>query len=172
MYIVHICGVYRIFLAKRFWIKILINFLVVHIKLKQTCNFLSKSTVHDYYTRKYTLIRLKFVSKIHDCTMVSIISYITPFIHKISGRKCHYHISNIWRHIVYRVSQKSGTLDFRYFDIRKIQHIFISSDKILSSEKNDTKIIWFGSVVLILQPFLKTQSFTNFVKSARAIYGG
>ena len=41
----------------------------------------------------------------------------------------------------------------------------------MSSEKNDTKIIWFGSVVLILQPFLKTQSFTNFVKSARAIYG-
>ena len=31
----------------------------------------------------------------------------------------------------------------------------------MSSEKNDTKIIWFGSVVLILQPFLETQSFTN-----------
>ena len=30
-------------------------------------------------------------------------------------------------------------------------------------------MIWFGS---ILQPFLETQSFTNFVKSALAIYGG
>ena len=49
---------------------------------------------------------------------------------------------------------------------------FNHADKTLSSEKNDTKIIWIGSVVLILQPFLETQSFTNFVKSARAIYGG
>ena len=32
----------------------------------------------------------------------------------------------------------------------------MSSDKTLSSEKNDTKVIWFGSVVLILQPFLET----------------
>ena len=48
----------------------------------------------------------------------------------------------------------------------------ISSDKTLSSEKNDTNIIWFGSVVLILQPSLETQSFTNFVQYARAIYGG
>ena len=47
----------------------------------------------------------------------------------------------------------------------------MSSDKKLSTEKNDTKIIWFGSVVLILQPFLETQSFTNFDKSAQAIYG-
>ena len=31
-------------------------------------------------------------------------------------------------------------------------------------------LIWFG-IVLILQPFLETQSFTNLVTSARAIYG-
>ena len=54
--------------------------------------------------------------------------------------------------------QKSGTLDFRYFDIKKYSiYICISSEKTLSSEKNDTKLIWFGSVVLILQPFLETQ---------------
>ena len=47
----------------------------------------------------------------------------------------------------------------------------ISSYKTLSSKKNDTKI-WFGSVVLILQPFLETQSCTKFVKSAQAIYSG
>ena len=48
----------------------------------------------------------------------------------------------------------------------------MSSDKTLSTEKIVTKIIWFGSVVLILQPFLETQSFMNFVKFAWAIYGG
>ena len=42
--------------------------------------------------------------------------------------------------LIYRVSQRSGTLDFRYCDIRKYS-ILISSDKILSPEKNDTKII-------------------------------
>ena len=39
--------------------------------------------------------------------------------------------------------KKSGTLDFRYFNIRKCR-IFNSSDKTLSSEKNDTKIIEIG----------------------------
>ena len=47
---------------------------------------------------------------------------------------------------LYRVYQKSGTLDFRYFDIRKYNIILISSDKTLFSEQNDTKIIRFGSV--------------------------
>ena len=42
----------------------------------------------------------------------------------------------------------------------------------MSSEMNDAKIIWFGSVVLILQPFLETQSLMNFVKSVQAIYSG
>ena len=42
----------------------------------------------------------------------------------------------------------------------------------MSSEKNGAKILWFGSVVFILQPVLETQSFTKFVKSARIIYGG
>ena len=55
------------------------------------------------------------------------------------------------------MSQKSGTLDFCYFDIRKYSIFLISLDKTLSSEKNDTKIIWFGSVVLILQPFILTK---------------
>ena len=54
--------------------------------------------------------------------------------------------------------KKSGTLDFRYFDIRRYS------------------IFWFYQIKhcllkrMILQPFLETQSFTNFVKSARAIY--
>ena len=50
---------------------------------------------------------------------------------------------------------KSGTLDFRYLGIRIIA-FFILSDKPLFSEKNDTKIIEIGWVVLILLSFLKT----------------
>ena len=37
--------------------------------------------------------------------------------------------------------QKSITLDFHYFDILKNIAYLISSDKTLSSEKNDTKIL-------------------------------
>ena len=40
--------------------------------------------------------------------------------------------------------KNSGTLDFRYFDIRKYKTKFISSDRTLSSETNDTKIIGIG----------------------------
>ena len=74
---------------------------------------------------------------------------------------------------LYRMSQKkkrNARLLLLWYS--KIYHVLISSDKTLSSAKNDTKIIWFGSVVLILQPFRETQSFTNFVKSAWATYGG
>ena len=51
-----------------------------------------------------------------------------------------------------------------------IAYILISSAKTLSSKKNDTKIICFGLVVLILQPFLETQSFTNFVKNLHKLF--
>ena len=50
---------------------------------------------------------------------------------------------------VYRESPKSETLHIRYF---------ISSDKTLSSEKNDTKIIEIGRVVLIPWSFMKISS--------------
>ena len=73
---------------------------------------------------------------------------------------------------LYQVSPKKRNAWFSLLWNLKILHILISSDKTLSSEKNDTKIIWFGSVVLVLQPFFETQSFTNFVKCARAIYNG
>ena len=64
---------------------------------------------------------------------------------------------------------KSGTLDFRYFDIRKYSIFWFHQIKhCLLKKKNDTKIIWFGSVVLILQPFLETQSITNLRELFRA----
>ena len=42
----------------------------------------------------------------------------------------------------------------------------------MSSENNDAKIIWFGSVVLILQPFLETQSFTNLLNLCKLFTAG
>ena len=76
-------------------------------------------------------------------------------------------------HHLYRVSQK---VERSIFVTLIVENILISSDKTLSSEKNDTKIIWFGSVVLILQPFFETQSFTvadpHLWNTARAIYDG
>ena len=39
---------------------------------------------------------------------------------------------------------------------------FTSLNKASSAEENDTKIIEFGWVILILCPFLETQSFSNF----------
>ena len=62
-----------------------------------------------------------------------------------------------------------------YFDIRKYS-IFcwnhqIKHCLILKRMIPRIKIIWFGSEVVILQPFLETRSFTICVKSARATYG-
>ena len=72
------------------------------------------------------------------------------------------HRDIIWQHyVLYRVSHKKRNARISLLWNSKIWHILISSDNTLSSEKNDTKIIWFGLVVLILQPFLETQSFTN-----------
>ena len=48
-----------------------------------------------------------------------------------------------------RCPQKSGKLDFRYFEIRKYSTFWLPSDKILSSEKNTNyqdHMIWFGSI--------------------------
>ena len=47
-------------------------------------------------------------------------------------------------------------LDFRYFDIKKYSIFWFHQNKTLSSEKNDTKIIEIGWVVLIVWSFLKT----------------
>ena len=44
----------------------------------------------------------------------------------------------------------------------KVLYFFTSLDKASSAEENDTKIIKFGWVILILCPFLQIQSFSNF----------
>ena len=80
--------------------------------------------------------------------------------------------TNNKRGLMYTGCPKTRNARFSLLWYSKIKHILISSDKALSSENNDTKIISLGSVVLILQPFLETQSITNFVKSTRAIYSG
>ena len=60
--------------------------------------------------------------------------------------------------------KKSVTLDFRYIEIWKYSIFWFHQIKHCLLKRNYTKIIWFGMIVLILQPFLETQSFTNFVK--------
>ena len=61
------------------------------------------------------------------------------------------------------VSPKSGTLDFRYFEIRKCCIFWLHQKKTLCLLKRMVpRSFWFGSAVLILQPFPKRQSFTNF----------
>ena len=58
--------------------------------------------------------------------------------------------------------RKSGTADFKYF-ASKMCHTFLHSlNKTFSAEENDTRIIEFGWVILILCPFLETLSFSNF----------
>ena len=44
----------------------------------------------------------------------------------------------------------------------KVPYIFTSLNKASSAEENDTKIIEFGWVILILCPFLETESFSSF----------
>ena len=68
--------------------------------------------------------------------------------------------------ILYWVSpKKRGTAEFRYNP--NVLCALASLDK-TSSEKDDTKIIEFGWVVLIQWSFLETQSFSNFVSCAWA----
>ena len=78
-----------------------------------------------------------------------------PILHTI----CYLFIQNSEQ---YRVSpQKSGMLDICYFEIRKYS-IFISSDKTLASEQNNTKIIEIGWVVLLIWLFLIPSSLSIF----------
>ena len=63
---------------------------------------------------------------------------------------------------VYRVSQKKRNGGFSVPCELKVLYLFTSLDQTSSAEENDTKIIKFDWVILILWPFVKTQSFSNF----------
>ena len=71
--------------------------------------------------------------------------------------------------IVYRVSQKKRNGGFSVHCGLKVLYLFTSLDQTSSAEENDTKIIKFGWVVLILCPFLEIRSFSNFARFLRPI---
>ena len=131
-----------------------------------------KAVVLYYFTRIYT--------DEYECMIVSLSAFFLYFLYDVAaivGKLWLWWRSpafSFWSLYLYFIScnlpgvpKISGTLDFRNFDIRKYSIFLFHQIKQLSSKKNYTKIFWFGSEVLILQPFLETQSFTNFDKSAR-----
>ena len=63
---------------------------------------------------------------------------------------------------IYRVSQKKRNGGFPVPCELKVLYFFTSIDQTSSAKENDTKIIKFGWVVLILCPFLEIRSFSNF----------
>ena len=69
--------------------------------------------------------------------------------------------------MLYRVSQKKRNGGFSVPCELKVLYLFTSLDQTSSAEENDTKIIKFGWVVLILCPFLEIRSFSNFTRFLR-----
>ena len=63
---------------------------------------------------------------------------------------------------IYRVSHKKRNGGFSVACDLKVPYLFTSSNQATLAEENDTKIIKFDWVILILCPFVKTQSFSNF----------
>ena len=66
------------------------------------------------------------------------------------------------KRVIYRVSQKKRNGGFSVPCELKVLYLFTSLNQTSSAEENDTKIIKFDWVILILWPFVKTQSFSNF----------
>ena len=74
-------------------------------------------------------------------------------------------------HSLYRVSQKKWNGGFLVHCELKVLHMITSLDRASSAEENDTKIIKFGWVILILWPFLEIRSFSNFAGFLRPMSG-
>ena len=68
---------------------------------------------------------------------------------------------------LYRVSQKKRNGGFSVHCELKVLYLFTRLDQTSSREENDTKILKFGWVVLILCPFLEIQLFSNFARFLR-----
>ena len=73
---------------------------------------------------------------------------------------------------IYRVSHKKRNGGFSVVCDLKVPYLFTSSNQATSIEENDTKIIKFDWVILILWPFVKTQSFSNFTWFLRPMSEG
>ena len=73
---------------------------------------------------------------------------------------------------IYRVSHKKRNGGFSVACDLKVPYLFTSSNQATPAEENDTKIIKFYWVILILWPFVKTQSFSNFAWFLRLMSEG
>ena len=73
---------------------------------------------------------------------------------------------------IYRVSHKKRNGGFSVACDLKVPYLFTSSYQATPAEENDTKIIKFDWVILILWPFVKTQSFSNFAWFLRPMSEG
>ena len=74
--------------------------------------------------------------------------------------------------LLYRVSHKKWNGGFSVACNLKVPYLFTSSNQATPAEENDTKIIKFDWVILILWPFVKTQSFSNFAWFSRPMSEG
>ena len=70
------------------------------------------------------------------------------------------------------VSHKKRNGGFSVACDRKVPYLFTSSNQATPAEENDTNIIKFDRVILILWPFVKTQSFSNFAWFLRPMSEG
>ena len=85
---------------------------------------------------------------------------------------CCFKINYRIQSILYRVSQKKRNGGFSVPSELKVLYLFTSKDQTSSAEENDTKIIKFGWVVLILCPLLEMRSFINFAWYLRPMSEG
>ena len=81
---------------------------------------------------------------------------------------------NLWKYlyaenVVYTIPGVPKKAERRIFSTLRSKSIifFTSLTKASSAEENETTIIEFGWVILILCPFLETQSFSNFARFLR-----
>ena len=73
---------------------------------------------------------------------------------------------------IYRVSHKKRNGGFSVACDLKVPYLSTSSNQATPAEENDTKIIKFDWVILILWPFVKTQSISKFARFLRPMSKG
>ena len=76
-------------------------------------------------------------------------------------------VDSHYNECIYRVSQKKRNGGYSVPCELKGLYLFTSLGQTSSAEENNTKIIKFAWVVLILWPFLEIRSFSNFARFLR-----
>ena len=75
-------------------------------------------------------------------------------------------------HVLYQLSHKKRNGGFSVVFDLKVPYLFTFPNQATPTEESDTKIIKFDWVILILWPFVKTQSFSNFAWFLRPMSEG